>query len=40
MRWQEKAIKLVAPDQRPEYEVRLRLYREGQPYRDKEPGAE
>ena len=36
VRWQEKAIKLVPPDQRPEYEERLKLYQEGKPYRDRE----
>jgi serine/threonine-protein kinase len=34
IRWQEKAIKLVTPDQRPEYETRLALYRAEKPYRD------
>jgi serine/threonine-protein kinase len=34
IRWQEKAVKMVAPDQRPEYEARLELYRAEKPYRD------
>ncbi len=34
VRWQEKAIKLVVADQRPEYETRLELYKAGKPYRD------
>ena len=34
VRWQEKAIKLVAPDHRGEYEERLAPYQSHKPYRD------
>jgi hypothetical protein len=36
VRWQEKALKLVAAEQRPDYESRLELYKAGKPYRDEE----
>ena len=34
VKWQEKALGMVPPDQRAEYATRLGLYREGKPYRD------
>ena len=37
VRWQETAAGLAPPDQRPDYETRLELYRSGQPYRDAGP---
>jgi tetratricopeptide (TPR) repeat protein len=39
VRWQEKTIEMVPPDQRGEYEQRLELYRAGQPFRDLQPAA-
>ena len=36
VRWQEKAIKLVAGDHRADYEARLALYKAGKAYRDVE----
>lgn len=32
--WQEKAVSMTPPGKRAEYESRLKLYREGKPYRD------
>jgi len=35
--WQEKAIAIAPPAWRMELEMRLKLYREGKPYRDPIP---
>ena len=39
VRWQERAIEVVTPEARGEYETRLALYRAGTPYRDRETDA-
>ena len=34
IKWQQKVIDMVPPDEKPEYESRLKLYQAGKPYRD------
>ncbi len=37
IKWQEKSLAIVPPVKRTDFEIRLKLYREGKPYRDPIP---
>ena len=39
VKWQEKAVAMLPPSQRADYESRLKLYKEGKPYREPLAGA-
>ena len=39
VKWQEKAVAMLPPSQRAEYESRLKLYKEGKTYREPLAGA-